>query len=169
METESDLGPLTLVTGGQTGIDRAMLDFCLDHGISCGGWCPAGRKAEDGVIPSRYPVKELSASSCNKRTAANVKESDATIIIFHREMIGGTLKSFEFVQKEKKPFLLLDLSVLDAEKAAVRLRKFIDRFEPQILNFSGPRESDWKEGYEYCYAILKLSFSKETPSGIRTG
>ncbi len=161
MEAKSYLDRITLITGGQTGIDRAMLDFCLDHGISCGGWCPADRKAEDGVIPDRYPVKELPAPSYNKRTAANVKESDATVIIFYGEMIGGTLKSFEFVRKEEKPFLLLDLSVIDAEKAAGRLRAFLDRFQPLTLNFSGPRQSDWKEGYQYCYSILTLMLSKK--------
>jgi len=155
-----DLDQLKLISGGQTGIDRAVLDFCLDHGIPCGGWCPAGRKAEDGIIDPGYPLKEFPSASYCKRTAANVRDSDATVILFPGEMHGGTLKSFEIVQKEKKPFLLLDMSVLDAADVAARLRKFLGRFHPATVNFSGPRKSDWKEGYEYCYAILQQVFGQ---------
>ncbi|MFO7934259.1 MAG: putative molybdenum carrier protein [Bacteroidales bacterium] len=147
---------LKLVSGGQTGIDRAVLDFCLDHGIPCGGWCPAGRKAEDGIIDEKYPLKELPEASYGKRTAANVRDSDATVILFPGEMEGGTLKSFEFVIKEKKPFLLLDMSILDATTAADRLRRFLESYAPSTVNFSGPRHSQWEEGYGYCYAILQL-------------
>ena len=161
MEQATDLDRIKLVSGGQTGIDRAMLDFCLDAGIPCGGWCPAGRKAEDGPIPDRYPVKELARASYNHRTAANVMDSDATVILFSGEMTGGTLKSFEFVLKEHKPFLLLDLSVLDVSEAAARLRRFLERFSPPVLNFSGPRSSQWPEGYATCYSILQLVFSPE--------
>jgi len=158
VEKRFDLDQMKLISGGQTGIDRAVLDFCLDHGLPCGGWCPAGRKAEDGIIDPKYPLKELPETSCRVRTAANVRDSDATVILFPGEMHGGTLKSFEFIQKDKKPFLLLDMSVLDAEAAAERLRKLLKRYTPSTLNFSGPRQSDWKEGYEYCYAILQLVF-----------
>lgn len=152
------LDRITFVSGGQTGIDRAMLDFCLENGIRCGGWCPEGRKAEDGIIPLRYPVKALPGATNNRRTAANVKESDATVIIYHREMTGGTLKSFEFIQKHHKSFLLLDMSVLTDETAATKLGKFLERFRPSTVNFSGPRKSDWKEGYDQCRVILQHLF-----------
>lgn len=155
-----------MISGGQTGIDRAMLDFCLDNRIGCGGWCPEGRKAEDGAIDPKYPLKEIAYSSYNRRTAANVRDSDATVIIFEDEMFGGTLKSFEFVRKENKPLLLLDMSVMDATQAACRLLKFLERVRPTVLNFSGPRQSDWPEGYGCCYAILKEAFGRDgkTPS-----
>jgi len=158
MERKDYLDRIKLVSGGQTGIDRAMLDFCLDHHIRCGGWCPEGRKAEDGTIDLKYPVRELPGASCNMRTAANVRDSDATVIIFEYRMEGGTLKSFEFIQKEKKPFLLLDMSVLDATLAASRLVRFLEIHTPEILNFSGPRKSDWPGGYETCFEILKKLF-----------
>jgi hypothetical protein len=168
MERADHLDRITLISGGQTGIDRAMLDFCLDHGMRCGGWCPEGRKAEDGTIDLKYPVKELPRSSWNERTAANVRASDATVILYENEMMGGTLKSFEFARKEEKPILLLDMSVMDALLAAGRLVKFLDRYRPGILNFSGPRHSDWPGGYGYCYAILQEAFgqSGETPSTV---
>ena len=160
-----------MISGGQTGIDRATLDFCLDNQSKCGGWCPEGRKAEDGVIDLKYPLKETLNSSYNERTAANVKDSDATVIIFENEMFGGTLKSFEFAQKEKKPLLLLDMSVMDATQAACRLMKFIGKGRPSVLNFSGPRESDWPEGYGYCYAILQEAFGRreKIPSSFKNG
>ena len=155
MERKDYLDRIKLVSGGQTGIDRAMLDFCLENHIRCGGWCPEGRKAEDGTIDLKYPVKELPGASFNIRTAANVRDSEATVILFKNRMVGGTLKSFEFVRKEKKPFLLLDMTVLDTALAATRLAEFLDIYRPETLNFSGPRKSDWPGGYETCYAILQ--------------
>ena len=171
MEGKGHLDRIKLVTGGQTGVDRAMLDFCLDHGISCGGWCPENRKAEDGTIDLRYPVKELPKASYKKRTAANVKDSDATVIIYDNEMDGGTLKSFEFAQKEKKPFLLLDMSIMDPAQASCRLQNFLEKIQPEILNFSGPRHSEWPEGYECCYAILQQTRGdhQKTPSAKTNG
>ena len=160
MEHKAYLDRIILVSGGQTGIDRAMLDFCLDNGIRCGGWCPEGRKAEDGTIDLKYPVGEYPGASYNQRTAANVRDSDATVIIFYNEMEGGTLKSFEFCQKENKPFLLLDLSVMDVDQGASRLVKFLEHFQPATVNFSGPRASGWTEGYACCYAILRKSLQQ---------
>ena len=167
MEKGPYLDSLTLVSGGQTGVDRAALDYCLDHRMSCGGWCPQSRKAEDGTIPLKYPVKELPGTSYKKRTAANVRDSDATVIIFFREMIGGTLKSFEFVRKMEKPFLLLDMSVLDPSSAADRLLRFFGKYHPQTINFSGPRQSDWPEAYTTCYQILQNAFSRNQKGPAR--
>ena len=149
---------IEFISGGQTGIDRAMLDFCLDNRISCSGWCPEGRMAEDGIISLKYPVKELRKASYNKRTAANVRDSDATVFIYNGQLQGGTLKSYEFVLKEKKPFLVLDMSVQDVPTAAFKLTKFLEMFQPAVVNFSGPRQSEWEEGYEYCYTILQSVF-----------
>jgi len=158
MEKKSYLDRITLISGGQTGIDRAMLDFCLDRGIRCGGWCPEGRMAEDGIISLKYPVKELPKASYKTRTVANVKDSDAIVIIFFTRMEGGTLKSFEITRKENKPFLLLDMSVLDVKRASLLLRKFLEKFQPSIVNFSGPRHNEWNEGYACCYTILQELF-----------
>ena len=70
---------ITIVSGGQTGADRAALDWALAHGVECGGWCPKGRKAEDGPIDAKYPLKETSSSSYLQRTEWNVRDSDATV------------------------------------------------------------------------------------------
>src|SRR5437588_587731 len=79
-----------IISGGQTGVDRAALDVALKHGIKCGGWCPAGRLDESGKIPDHYPVKELKRGGNEERTFRNVEESDGTIVIFFHELSGGT-------------------------------------------------------------------------------
>lgn len=154
MERKITLDKLTFITGGQTGIDRAVLDFCLGHHIRCGGWCPEGRMAEDGPIDLKYPLKELPGASYEDRTLANVREGDVTVIIFQREMTGGTLKSHEFAVRLEKPFLLLDMDDLSTERAGGRLIEFILGEHPSILNFSGPRQSEWDQGYKRCISLL---------------
>jgi hypothetical protein len=159
VEGTDHLDPVKLVTGGQTGVDRAMLDFCLEHRIPCGGWCPGGRKAEDGTIDAKYPLQEIPEASYHERTAANVRDSDATVIICHGELNGGTLESYEFAQKEGRPCLLLDMSLLNVLQASTRLKNLLAGLRPGILNFSGPRQSEWPEGYETCYGILRQVFA----------
>jgi hypothetical protein len=158
MEGKAYLDRMTLVCGGQTGVDRAMLDFCLDHGLNCGGWCPGGRLAEDGTLAAKYPVRELPGASFDERTLANVRDSDATVVIYYRELQGGTLLSSEKAREEHKPLLLLDLHTLDPETAAAWLSRFAGRFRPRRLNISGPRASEWPEGYDRCYTLLKLCY-----------
>jgi putative molybdenum carrier protein len=72
--------PIKIVSGGQTGADRAALDWALARGVPCGGWCPKGRKAEDGPIDLKYPLKETPSSSYLQRTEWNVRDSDATVV-----------------------------------------------------------------------------------------
>jgi hypothetical protein len=61
-----------IVSGGQTGVDRAALDVALELELPCGGWCPKGRRAEDGRIPDRYPMEEASSPDYRVRTELNV-------------------------------------------------------------------------------------------------
>jgi hypothetical protein len=145
---------MRIISGGQTGIDRAVLDFCLSHGIECGGWCPQGRLAEDGPIDRKYPLTEITGGGYPERTMANVVNSDATVIIYYKEKSGGTFLSWEYVLEAKKPFLLLDLAELSSKEAAERLKEFIQLFDVAVLNFSGPRASEWAEGYEICRKVL---------------
>ena len=70
-----------IVSGGQTGADRAALDWAMAHGVPHGGWCPAGRLAEDGVIDMRYSLKETPQPEYLQRTEWNVRDSDATLIV----------------------------------------------------------------------------------------
>lgn len=81
---------LTIVSGGQTGVDRAALDVALALGIPCGGWCPKGRLAEDGPLPDRYPLRETEFEGYSKRTKLNVQDSDGTLLFTRQRPSGGT-------------------------------------------------------------------------------
>ncbi len=101
---------LKIVSGGQTGVDRGALDAALESAEQCGGWCPEGRKAEDGVIPESYPVQELKGGGYRKRTRKNVQDSDGTVIIYFGQLIGGTEQTLRYCLDEKKPYLLLNIA-----------------------------------------------------------
>jgi len=115
---------IKIVSGGQTGVDRAALDAALKTGTKCGGWCPIGRKAEDGVIPDHYPLSELEDASYRKRTKQNVIDSDGTVIIYFDTLSGGTEKTLLFCLQQKMPYLLIDATELSPTRAAERIQKF---------------------------------------------
>ena len=105
----------TIVLGGQTGADRAALDWALEHNVPTGGWCPKGRKAEDGPIDPKYPLKETPSSSYLQRTEWNVRESDATVLFsIQPTLSGGSKRTMEFAQKHRKA----DLHLCAGGKAA---------------------------------------------------
>lgn len=130
-----------IVSGGQTGVDRGALDAALALGFPCGGWCPAGRKAEDGAIPPRYPVAELASADYAARTRQNVLDSDATLIIHFGELSGGTLNTLRLCESLGKPFLLVDGNALSATQAAASAAAFVEERQIRVLNVAGPRES----------------------------
>src|SRR5438128_3765400 len=109
---------LKIISGGQTGVDRAALDAALKHGIKCGGWCPAGRLDEFGRIPDRYPVKELEQGSLVERTMQNVKDSDATVIIYFDKLRGGTEQTVRFCIEQHRPHKLINAAEVSVERAA---------------------------------------------------
>jgi hypothetical protein len=132
--------PTRIVSGGQSGVDRAALDVALDLGIETGGWCPAGRAAEDGRIPDRYPLRETPESRPGQRTEWNVRDSDATLIVCPGEPVAksGTAYTVDMAVKHGRPWLLVDPG--DAV-AAARVRRWLDGEMPRTLNVAGPRES----------------------------
>lgn len=131
-----------IVSGGQTGADRAALDFALANGIRVGGWVPNGRLAEDGRIPEHYPdLIETESADPAVRTARNVRDSDATLILSHGPLDGGSLLTFEEATRARKPVLHLDLDQMTAVAAAARLRSWLAALRPRTLNVAGPRAS----------------------------
>jgi hypothetical protein len=144
-----------IISGGQTGVDRAALDIALKHGIDCGGWCPAGRVDEVGRISDRYPLRELEHGGFTERTLQNVKDSDGTVIIYSRQLSGGTEETVRFCVEQEQPHELIDASKLSTEKAARSIVNLIREHNIDILNVAGPRQSEWPEGYDYAFSVLE--------------
>jgi hypothetical protein len=130
---------LEVVSGGQTGVDRAALDVALRLGIPCGGWCPRGRRAEDGPIPDRYPLRETPGARYPERTEWNVRDSDGTLVLHAGPPRGGTALTLRILLRHRKPVLQVDL---DAPHDPAELRAWIGRRGIRVLNVAGPRESE---------------------------
>jgi putative molybdenum carrier protein len=155
-QTAATVETLKIISGGQTGVDRAALDVALEHGIECGGWCPAGRFDEFGKIPDRYPLQELPSGGFTERTFQNVKDSDGTAVIYPGELYGGTEQTVHFCLDLKRPHQLIDASKLSVEDAGKLITDFVRKNKIGILNIAGPRQSEWTEGYDYASRVLNL-------------
>ena len=129
--------PTRIVSGGQTGVDRAGLEAAMALGIEHGGWCPAGRLAEDGTIPSRYELEEMDSPDYPPRTEQNIIDSDATLILYERKIKGGTLLTRRLASKWNKPVLCLRIDGDDVQTA----KDWLAEYQPNTLNVAGPRES----------------------------
>lgn len=140
-----------VISGGQTGVDRAGLDAALQAGIPIGGYCPSGRLAEDGTIPDKYPMIEMDSQESHYRTEQNVLQSDGTLVINKGEMTEGTLHTHDFCIKYGKPRLVVKLDASDAVKQEQVIR-WIKGHYISVLNIAGPRESKFPEG---IYAVTR--------------
>jgi hypothetical protein len=127
-----------IVSGGQTGVDRAALDAARQLGLPCGGWCPRGRRAEDGTIASCYPLRETPSEDYAQRTEWNVRDSDATLVLTRGRPAGGTAFTIETARRLRKPALVLDL---DHGPDPAALSRWADAAGVATLNVAGPRES----------------------------
>ena len=141
---------ITIVSGGQTGADRAALDFAIEHGLTHGGWCPRGRLAEDGPISSSYALRETPSRRYAERTEWNVRDSDATVVFTIAPMVsGGSSLTLSFARRLAKPALHLSRDALiaqhgDRDAAAAGgslLLAFLGQHEVRMLNVAGPRVS----------------------------
>ena len=158
---------MKIISGGQTGVDRAALDVALEHGIECGGWCPAGRLDEFGKIPDHYPVQELQGGGFTERTLQNVKDSDGTVIIYLGKLSGGTEQTVDFCVELQRPHQLIDASKVSAEDAASLIANLIRKNKIDVLNVAGPRQSEWPQGYDYASRAMD-AFVKSITSMSRS-
>lgn len=136
--------PARIVSGGQTGADRAALDAAMALGIPCGGWCPRGRLAEDGTIDPRYPLTECDSPDPDTRTRLNVRDSDATLILARGELSGGTELTREVALGLGRPVLVADPS---APESVGSVMDWMAKHLPGTLNVAGPRESKQPGSY----------------------
>jgi Circularly permutated YpsA SLOG family len=127
-----------VISGGQTGVDRAGLDAAMTAGIPVGGYCPKGRRAEDGRIPERYPLTELSSEDYRERTEMNVMRSDATLILTLGAISGGTTATIQLAEKHGKPYMI---EALDGDPVPTRVANWLIKHHVRVLNVAGPRES----------------------------
>jgi hypothetical protein len=149
---------LKIISGGQTGVDRAALDVALKHGIECGGWCPSGRLDEFGRIPDQYPVQELQNGGFTERTLQNVKHSDGTVVIYIGKLAGGTKQTVGFCVELKQAHQLIDAAKFSPDDGANFIADFVRNNNIVILNVAGPRQSEWPEGYDYTSRVLERFF-----------
>ncbi len=145
---------LRIVSGGQTGADRAAFDAALALDMPMGGWVPRGRLDEDGTIPARYPdLRDADSSEPAVRTELNVRDSDATLVISHGEFMGGSALTVQLCQQLGTPVLHVDLA-LHSPNGAAEVRAWLARIQPEILNVAGPRHSEDPSLYADAYALL---------------
>ena len=143
---------MKLISGGQSGVDRAALDVALELGIPCGGWCPQGRKAEDGVIASKYPLEQTPLVQYQQRTEWNARDSDGTLILTIGKPEGGTLLTIDFARKHKRPCLVVDL----AQPVDVQtVKDWILSHQIENLNVAGPRASKQPQVYDQAVVFLR--------------
>lgn len=142
---------MRIISGGQTGVDRAALDAAFQLNLNCGGWCPKGRKAEDGSIDQKYPLKETPTNTYKERTEWNVRDSDGTLILTWGEPKGGTKYTVEMVKRHKKPLLIVNLETpTDVEN----VRAWIKEKNIDVLNVAGPRGSFREDVYDEAFKLL---------------
>jgi predicted Rossmann fold nucleotide-binding protein DprA/Smf involved in DNA uptake len=141
-----------IISGGQTGVDRAALDVAMQLALPCGGWCPKGRRAEDGAIPDKYPLTETPSSFYPARTRYNVRDSDGTLVLTRGLPKGGTALTIELATRQGKPHFEIDL---DQEPSTQTVLDWAQRNNVRILNVAGPRESESRGIYSKAADFLR--------------
>jgi hypothetical protein len=143
-----------ILSGGQTGADRAGLEAAIFCDIPHGGWCPKGRKAEDGPIPERYLLTETEGSSYLARTERNVKQSDGTVIFTVGALTGGSLRTADFARRHRKPWVHINFSELNGVQAADALEEFVKQHDIRTLNVAGSRGSSHPALFDVVFHVV---------------
>ena len=150
-----------IISGGQSGVDRAALDVALALGIPCGGWCPKGRRAEDGAIDTRYPLKETESAHYRERTTHNVDSADGTLILARGTLSSGTALTHRLAHAAGKPCLVLDLRKHPDAREVI---SWITQHHIKTLNIAGPRASQHPEIYADARCFLSDLFTRSSKS-----
>jgi len=159
-----------IVSGGQTGADRAGLDVAIRWGFPHGGWCPKGRKAEDGNIGGQYQLVETPSASYLQRTEWNVRDSDATVIFtISSQLSGGSKRTAEFATKHCKPWIHLARQAATYEDPTLILRRFVEENSVRELNIAGTRGSKEPQVWRFAYETLEAAFFWEQLHPSRLG
>jgi hypothetical protein len=131
-----------IISGGQTGVDRAALDVAMRMGIAHGGGIPKGRLTEDGPLPIDYQLQEMPTEAYDARTEKNVIDSDGTLIISRGRPTGGTDFTRKMALKHGKQLLHIDLSLGQrASDAGSLIASWVEMNRIETLNVAGPRAS----------------------------
>jgi hypothetical protein len=154
--------PAKIVSGGQTGADRAALDWAIASGVEHGGWCPRGRKAEDGTIDRRYRLRETPSDRYSQRTEWNVRDSDGTVILsLGGALTGGSKRTAELAEQYGKPWLHVSRQSNGGD-AADRLRRFVAHTGIRVLNVAGPRASTEPHVGAFVSEVLDQAFGGQS-------
>ncbi len=141
-----------IISGGQSGVDRAALDAARALALPCGGWCPRGRRAEDGPIDPGYPLGETPAEDYAQRTEWNVRDADGTLVLTRGDLTQGTAFTVELARRLAKPCLVLDL---DQPRSDEPVRAWLEDHRIAVLNVAGPRESKCPGIYRDALVFLQ--------------
>ena len=148
------MGISKIISGGQTGADRAALDWAIANGIPHGGWCPNGRLAEDGIIDTKYDLRETPEAEYIQRTEWNVRDSDATVIFSISPILtGGSLATEELATAHRKPCLHIS-EAQSISTNAEELQLFLVEHNVGMINMAGPRASNEPEICAFVTDIL---------------
>jgi hypothetical protein len=158
-----------VISGGQTGVDRAALEVALFFEIPHGGWCPKGRRAEDGPIPETFDLIETASFNYAVRTEKNVVESDGTLILFREIITRGTGLTVKFAKRHNRPYLCVDLAKIPdgdedineeaTEEASQEILDWLTRENINVLNVAGPRASTSPEINSQSHSLLLNTFA----------
>jgi len=160
-----------IISGGQTGADRAALDFAIKVDLPHGGWVPKGRLAEDGTTPARYHLTEMPTKSYPKRTEKNVFDSDGTLIVSHGKLKGGSQYTMDMAIMHSKPWLHIDLNETTVLEAAQQVIDWLLNNRIETLNVAGPRESKdpmiYRAVYDLLQTVYYIAISEENVVALR--
>ncbi len=132
---------MKIISGGQTGADRAALDAAIHLKIPHGGWLPRGRKTEDGALPKKYKLKELNSENYRDRTEKNIIDSDGTLILTYGQLTGGSALTESLAIKHHRPCLILDLECVSKAESVDAIEKWLTKYGIITVNIAGPRAS----------------------------